>query len=245
MTGFKADDMVTHLGMDREEAEAMERQHALADEMVKQGQPFITALIMAGDQVSAERWEKRMAEKGMTPEQTASLIGSYSRFGWALKNCSREWFREHIADLWRGSDPDDTDPKFLAAWVDAWEANGHKTITDGKALPRRKYLTLYRGQMPNDPIGIAWSLDRDIADKFARGAGIRAHDMPGAILEVAVPRNAVLGYLTGRGESECVVLPQFTTHPKIVAQYTRQEAADKSLRVKRERQLAGKEMPDG
>ena len=113
---------------------------------------------------------------------------------------------QNIADLWRGSDPDDTDPRFLEVWQNAVENNGGY-IRDGKALPRTNPLTIYRGQMPSDPIGIAWTLDIEIAKGFARGRGIRSGAMNGSVLEARVWRGLVLGYLTGRGESECVVNP--------------------------------------
>lgn len=173
--------------------------------------PVITAHIMANDFYSAEQWAKRIGQprgngEVYTPEYVANLVGSYARLDFALRHCPYEYVLDNIADLWRGSDPDDTDPRYVEVWSDAFFHHGERYVRDGKALPRNNPLTVYRGQMASDPIGMAWTLDIEIAKKFAAGAGIRTK-MEGSVLQGQVYRGLVFGYLTGRGESEVVVRP--------------------------------------
>lgn len=51
--------------------------------------PYVTALIMAGDLVSAERATRLLAE-GLKPECALATVGSYARFGWADDFITRE-----------------------------------------------------------------------------------------------------------------------------------------------------------
>lgn len=189
-------------------AERARRIDAMAAKIVERDPriPFLSAVVMAGDEVGAEEWTERMTSEDKRPEEIVNLVGSYQRLSWAVEHCERSFVLDHLADLWRGSDPDDTDTRFLALWREAFQRNGG-TVTDGKSLPNVKRLTVYRGQFLSDPLGIAWTLDGSIAHKFARGAGLRTGSMRGAVLRAVVNRSDVLGYLTGRGESEIVVNP--------------------------------------
>lgn len=192
----------------------MERQGQVADEIQKANPaiPNITAIVMAGDLVSAERWWERMVNGECTPSQAKNLVGSYARLDFAIKAWHAGYLTldEVLVDLpglWSGSDPDDTDPRFLSLWRAAWMKNHERYVRDGEPLPRSHNITVYRGQMPNDPVGIAWSLDRDVAERFARGAGMRVSNMPGVVYVATIDRRKVLGYLTGRKESEVVLDP--------------------------------------
>lgn len=194
----------------------MERQNELAEHLREANPdlPAIAAIVMAGDQLSAERWWERMVNGECTPTQAVNLVGSYARLDFAIKAwhggyLSLEDILADLPELWRGSDPDDTDPRFLSLWRAAWIENHKRYIRDGKPLPRSHFLTVHRGQMASDPVGIAWSLDREIAEKFARGAGIRVSNMPGVVYTARIHRDHVLGYLTGRGESEVVLDPKY------------------------------------
>jgi hypothetical protein len=171
--------------------------------------PYITALIVAGDMGSAKRAEKAMAE-GLPFDKALWRVGSYARFGFALDALdkglvSSEHLLELLPELWSGSDPDDTDSRALALWQAARVAKG-RAITDGKGLPAGN-LTVYRGQDADAPFGIAWSLDRAIAEKFARGSATRQSNRGGVVYVARVPRAEVLAYLTGRGESEIIWNP--------------------------------------
>lgn len=172
--------------------------------------PVMSAFTIAGDLMSVER-SKEWVARGMDAADALTFVGSYGRLEfalWAVKNghMPEDVLLEMLPDLWRGSDPDDTDPRFLALWQKAWVRNGKRTVRDGPHLPKGTTLRVYRGQDDDAPLGIAWSLDRKIAEKFARGAGTRQSSRPGTVLVMEVPRTAVLAYLTGRGESE-VILP--------------------------------------
>jgi hypothetical protein len=170
----------------------------------------MAALVIAGDLVTLER-SKGWVLAGCPAVDAMSFVGSFGRLEFAVwaeegGHLAREVLLDMLPDLWRGSDPDDTDPRFLALWRAAWMRNGRTAVLDGEALPDGPTLTVYRGQDEGAPMGIAWSLDEEVAQKFARGAGTRQADRPGMVYESSVPRLAVLAYLTGRNESE-VILP--------------------------------------
>jgi phosphate/sulfate permease len=71
------------------------------------GLPVITAHIIAGDLMSAERATQRVAE-GMPAEQAVNLVGSYARWDWALQMVaegvlSEQWFQDNLPHLWSGA----------------------------------------------------------------------------------------------------------------------------------------------
>lgn len=177
--------------------------------------PPMTAHIIAGDQISAERATDAVESGKLKPEEAVHLVGSYSRWQWALQNCPQEWVWKNIAELWRGADPDDTDVDNITVWSDAFLNRGERYIRDGKPLPRGQKITLYRGQMPNDPLGIAWTTDLDIAKRFASGVGLRTR-MNGVVITGWVWRGLIFGYLTGRKESEVIVRPSDVNDIKVV-----------------------------
>jgi hypothetical protein len=195
-------------GWTPEMIDRMERQDKKAAELIAADPslPHISAYIIAGDLVGAELMSERVKAGEWTPEKALVFVGSYARFEWALDNMGEEYVHKHIADLWRGSDPDDTNKRFLEVWQNAAQNKG-TYIRDGEALPRDNPLTIYRGQKASDPLGIAWTTDIEIAKKFAKGAGIRVKSLKGSVLQAHVWRGLVLGYLTKRGESEVVVNP--------------------------------------
>lgn len=207
-------------GLDPATIAYVERQHELVEKVMADDPrlPFMSAMIIAGDLAGAEQWEVRMREEGRAPEAVVNLVGSYARLNFAVKHCKREYVLDNLADLWRGSDPDDTNPYFLALWNDA-KARFGGPVTDGKPLPKRKHLTIYRGQYEEDVPGLAWTLDAAIAHKFAKGAGIRTGSMRGAVLRGSVHRDDVLGYLTERGESEIVVNPLNVRDVRVLGRY--------------------------
>ena len=172
--------------------------------------PFVTLAVMASDQQSAEKADELLAA-GEPFDAVRHIVGSYSRLTWTVGKYS-EGLISHAElldewpELWRGSDPDDTDRRWLQIWREAYQRAGRTVLDEGVPLPPGR-LTLFRGQMAGDPLGIAWSLDRGIAAKFANGAGFRTAVMGGIIIVARVRRDRVLGYLTGRGESEVIVDP--------------------------------------
>jgi hypothetical protein len=170
-----------------------------------------TAMTIAQDRESAKRALAMVDERGWL--YASHLVGSYARLAFVMdliEDCriEQEEVYEHLPELWRGSDPDDTDVRFLRLWEDAWNFNGARTITDGEALPRGR-LTIYRGQDEGAKIGIAWSLDEEVARKFAHGAATRQHDRQGVLYVAHTNRRNVLAYLTERGEFEVIVDPMY------------------------------------
>jgi hypothetical protein len=192
------------------------RRVALTSQIVRENPtlPYITALIMAGDRLSAEdAW--RELETGTPFARALVRVGSYGRLDFTVRALDADLVDDRtvfrmLPALWRGSDPDDEDPRFLDLWLRAYEWNG-SYLRDGIALPRTRVLDVYRGQ---DPIadadtlrGIAWSLDREVAEKFAHGAALRVGDRAGTVYHARINRKSVLGYLTLRGEAEVVCDP--------------------------------------
>lgn len=173
----------------------------------------ITAIIMAGDVESRDRADQ-MVKDGADPYKAAQMVGSFARFDWIVERfyageLHPVRFLKKICELWRGSDPDDTNMVFLQVWKGAFSQNGKKYLRDGIALPRNKTITVYRGQLPNDTkMGIAWSTNRLVALKFALGAGVRVPVDNGVILSGKVKRSDILAYITGRNEFEVIVDPQ-------------------------------------
>ena len=172
--------------------------------------PVLTALIMSGDIYAAQQAERFLHEGEITWAQALSACGSYSRVDAALRwqeegYATRDELLDRWPDLWVGSDPDDTDPRFLEVWKEARDRRTY-VVTDQHGLPPGEYLRVYRGQMPGDEVGIAWTLDRLMAQKFANGASLRVHTI-GVVLSGTVKRSDILAYLTARNESEVIVAP--------------------------------------
>ncbi len=187
--------------------ERVRRQDALAAELLAADPSLgpITAHIVAGDRLSAEAADERLAA-GDDFDHCLVLVGSYARLDWAYRAAergaaTRERLLDLLPELWRGSDPDDADPRWPPLWREAFERNGRRTVLDGYGLPRRRTLTVYRGQDRGASVGLAWSLDPSVARRFAAGAALRQSHRPGVVLAGDVARRAVLAYLTGRGRA--------------------------------------------
>lgn len=181
------------------------RQWEITEELLaKQPELGITAHIMSGDLAAAEIITAQVKARKMTASKAVNYIGSYARFQWAVEHLPKPELYRKLPELWSGSDPDDTNPAYLELWREASRIK-KGPVLDGKKLPRRRELLVYRGQRPQDPIGFSWALDRRIAYKFATGAGLRRPIDDGTIYEARVRREWVLGYLTGRGEAEVII----------------------------------------
>lgn len=196
---------------------AASRRFELTDEIIKQDPslPFATALTMAGDRLSAKLADA-MLEDGIDFKSARVIVGSYALLDWVVRTMdrgvvSREHVLDNLPDWWRGSDPDDTDPRFLALWRAAWERNGKRPVCDDKPFPRHP-RTVYRGQDADAPIGIAWTLDLSVAKAFANGRGLRQSGRPGVVFGGVVSPKNVLGYLTRRHEAEVVIDPTNVRH---------------------------------
>lgn len=205
--------------MDAEFMQQAEEQEKLAQELISKGYPPITAIIMSGDLYTyhrAQRWvrgeftpkESEMFPNGLTPEEAIRFVGSYYRFNfftdmWEAGNISDDYLVEHIAHLWAGADPDDTDARFWNIWLAAVEHNGGPFLD--RPLPEGDRLIIYRGQETLATPGIAWTLNRDVAKKFALGAGSRSNLRSGWIIEGTISPKNVLAHITNRNEAEIIV----------------------------------------
>ena len=176
--------------------------------------PFISALVIARDLASVDRSLGWLREGKHDWGRAEVFTGSYGRLDLRVRAreeglITKEQALDGLADTWSGSDPDDTDPRFLALWKEAFATNGGTYLRDhaDKTLPGTQWLTIYRGQDAGAPFGIAWSLDPMVAAKFADGAATRQRNRQGVVYRAIAPRTKVMGYMTGRGEQEVIVDP--------------------------------------
>ncbi len=144
-------------------------------------------------------------------EGALSLLGKdhgleLVRQWWRAGCLTQTELRDIIAQAWVTAEPDDTQPTWIALWQEA--AKGAGTIVDGKALPNRDPLVVFRGQARDAKYGCAWTLDRRTARFFAA----RSRRPPGAIAIGTVHRRHVLAYLTERDEAEVIVAPRNIRH---------------------------------
>jgi len=180
--------------------------------------PPVIAYIMAGDLVRADEVFDLLLDGDITWDQAESLTGSYGRMdlrarAFAADLITKKQAIEDLPAAWRGADPDDTDPRFLALWRLAFRANNWRTVRDRKGAPipalreSGELVRIYRGQDEGAPFGIAWSLSKVTATKFANGAATRQHDRGGVVYAAKVERKHILGYCVERGENEVIVDP--------------------------------------
>ena len=197
--------------MDKEMLRRIEREQAIFATL-DPALPDLTRIVMANDLRSAEDGLALVRSGQIEPETALVYAGSYSRISTLLTLLDEERITidralDLLPSVWPGSDPDDTDPRLWALWELAFIRNGGVVTDQGHDLPRRSYLTVWRGQRKDDRIGCAWSLRRDVAERFARGASFRTPVPDGVIIETKVPRGMILAYLTGRGEEEVIIDP--------------------------------------
>jgi hypothetical protein len=174
------------------------------------GMPVPTAFVIAQDLASIERAEEHLAAGEPWLKVASVWVGSYGRLEWIKRLCltgrlqAAEVF-PHIVELWSGADPDDTDPFWLGMWQEAKARNGGRHLTDdGIDIPLNPTMTVFRGQPYMAKVGIAWTLDRKVASKFARTGGGRWQRPDGVVLVGQVFATDVYAYITGRGESEII-----------------------------------------
>jgi hypothetical protein len=191
---------------------AQERRKAEVMTTLDPSLPDLTRYVMAGDLVSCQDNLARLRAGEMLIEAALAFTGSYGRMTLLLAALdeglvSMDEALHILPHWWTISDPDDTDQRLICLWEKASERKRGIVTDGGPSLPRRQYFTVWRGQRVGDPIGCAWSLDRSIAERFARGASYRAPIANPQVIEVRIPRGIILAYLTGRGESEVIINP--------------------------------------
>jgi hypothetical protein len=185
--------------------------------------------VIAGDLAGLEQVEREVAAGEITPQEGLALVGSYARLQYAVRHLKHDaWLFRRLPEMWRDADPDDSDPALEALWLKAWEWNGRKPLHDGRALKAKVAMTVYRGEYsdaalgePALPHGVSWTLDRQVALNFARGAGTRQRSREGVVLQTAVFPRDVVAFITGRGESEVVVPRDKVVYAFVQAKWNR------------------------
>lgn len=177
--------------------------------------PFVSRFVMAGDIRQGEDALAFVRSGKWAPEQAVVMTGSYARVTVATTlvregYLTTEWLLSKWPELWRGSDPDDTDPALWDIWQQAFERNDcHLVVDEGVELPGKgNRIRIYRGQRAGDPVGCAWTTDMKVAKAFASHGGTRSPMQGGRVLRVVVPKAMVLAYITGRGEAEVIIDPR-------------------------------------
>lgn len=196
-------------------AEEMEQRNVIVDQIMKDDPKLglVPALIIAGDKMSYDKaW--KMLEAGIEFDHAVHHVGSFYRLQFAhdamkAGYTTREHILEDLESLWRDSDPDDTKPEYFALWMDKYHANGNQIIydTEKELKANQKVFTIFRGQDEDGTLGIAWTTDIEVAQRFAAGAGTRQRNRQGIVYKAKIKRQHILAYLTGRNESEVIVNP--------------------------------------
>lgn len=188
-----------------------QRQSAIFDTLPEE-LPFLTRVVMANDMRQAEDALAAARAGEIDAKRALVYSGSYSRMQTLVSLVEEDLLSlddalDLLPETWPISDPDDTDPAYVDLWQQAFDRKGGLVTDEGKSLPKRGTLTIYRGQRKGDKIGCAWSLSETIAEKFMRGASYRTAVPDGIMLQADVPKGMILAYLTGRGEEEVILDP--------------------------------------
>lgn len=202
----------------RREQENFERRQPYVEQLTKANPNIspISAMVIAGDYVQRDRMKEEVESGRMTADKAYVFVGSFGRFEfitWAYENghMAEDKVFELLPHEWSASDPDDSDPRYLAIFRKAKAKIGRYLTDEGKRLPVGKVLTVFRGESQKgapEPSGISWTLDEKIASKFASGAGTRQSNLGGTIYVRQVKREDILAYITGRKESEVIIDPK-------------------------------------
>jgi hypothetical protein len=174
--------------------------------LIDKGVPLLQATVVAGDEMHGDALEQGVKTQSLDPMEFVDKVGSYARLDWAKRNLTQDQFLSLFPGLWRDADPDDSREYALPIWEELYRRNGNKIITDEKPLRPGKRLTVYRGQLDFIP-GVAWSLSKKTAEKFALTGGMRMFVPGGRVIKGRVARENILAYITGRGEREVIVDP--------------------------------------
>lgn len=170
----------------------------------KHGWHFIYALRFANDYFSQQQADQIAREKNLPRARCVQYVGSHHRLAYALRVMPRARLIAQLPTLWRDSDPDDTKKIYLELWRE-WAKKYQPRLYDLRPLPKGSdYLEIYRGQRYGQRFGISWTLDAQVAVRFAKQAAINLNRRAGLYC-ATVPRERVLCYLAGRGEAEAII----------------------------------------
>lgn len=170
----------------------------------------ISAVVIAGDILSAERATRLVQGGHKTLYQALKQVGSYSKLDWALDNLPRLELIKRLPNLWPYCDPDDTTAAAIMLWVDAWKRNQKRLIRDSEAkLPVKNFIVeAWRGQRKGQPLGLSWTVKEKTARFFQRNGGLRSNVPDGVILRAEFNVVNIMAYLTRRNEGELIIHPR-------------------------------------
>jgi hypothetical protein len=192
----------------------------------------ISQIVAANDYASLRRAKVRLMNGQITRQEALTHVGSYARMNMIIEMLdmtqSMGWepgwqigeIYPRLAEIWSGSDPDDTDWRFEDMFYAArtvMTGADNEPLNDGTPCPTNARLMVYRGEANGNPSldlinvgGLSWTLNRDVAARFACGAALRAPTQ-GVVYEGQVNREDVLAFIIGRGESEVMAAPERVT----------------------------------
>lgn len=148
-------------------------------------------------------------------EAAVALVCLDRPYRWACLKALLETYAETPSIFW---------PLFITWWPDkesrsGWSATVARALSFGSA---QKYMrpedrecftalpdpvSIYRGQLAGRHAGIAWTTDREWAERFARRSALFFGGEP-TLLTGRVKKADIIAVLTERKESEVIVLPR-------------------------------------
>ena len=119
-----------------------------------------------------------------------------------------EYFWREVAEWWPSMDAIEHEnmATFFEHYSDTWSLDCMSELDQRvwNRLPRKKQITVYRGQGETIPVGLAWTTSRKKAEWFAN-AGLRGYQRGSpVILTAKLWKWDVALCLNGRGEKEVV-----------------------------------------
>jgi hypothetical protein len=199
----------------------MEERSSIMEELIA-ADPQLSvmgAMVMAGDRQSRLRMQS-FVEQGINAKECGTFVGSYERLAfwrWAYEqgHITRSELNDYVVSDWSSSDPDDSDPFWVECWQDIYDRNGGPVFDEpAPKMKMSRLIKVYRGQPEGAVPGIAWSMDINVARKFAKTGGARATNRTdGVIYEAFVKVSDCYAFLWGRNEQEVVLNPaRLLTH---------------------------------
>lgn len=178
--------------------EAAAARHAMDEAWQQERDEAAAALIRAGDPDAIPAYLRRWCDSQDRPVEFLRVVEAM--------NLDSVRFWRILAAEWCGFDriPHRRMAAAFRQHRTAWSPDCMRPAdrADFDALPAR--VTLFRGQSALAPVGLAWTLNRQVAEQFARGH----RDIPvpsPVLLSVEVRREAVAFMSTERGEAEAVL----------------------------------------
>ena len=158
---------------------------------------------------AAQEYLRAAVEGGSAARPLAFLALHRNVFPRSTEQAGAEFWR-WVANEWSGFDaiPHATFQRQFSKWRLHWDAS-HMPVAERRlfeSLPRN--TTIYRGQRSLRKPGLSWTLDRTVAEGFARGHRGMAHPHPLCLKRHAAPMTSRLCATTGMRVRSCCFLPR-------------------------------------